>query len=184
MKSVLSLFTLVLFCMVLTGCVGTQNTDNGSTQSSGINPSVSATISTMSIEEQYAAFEQPCYDEKNQRECKAPSDFSQLIFDPSFMQTMPHSFLLVAGKDQQTSLLAYIQRANVSPEKKNEWSSFMMEMWMKYPVMYVENGNSAKLVQGKTTYPYTLTSDENTMFQEIERYIAEDTENVSSNNAR
>lgn len=184
MKSALSLCTLILFCTLLTGCVDTQNSDNGSTQSPGITPSVSATVSTISIEEQYAAFEQPCYDEKNQRECKAPSDFSQLILDPSFMQTMPHPFLLVAGKDQQTSLLAYIQKANVTPEKKNEWSSFMMKMWMKYPVMYVENGNSAKLVQGKTTYPYTLTSDENAMFQEIERYIAEEMENFSSKNTR
>ncbi len=179
MKSILFICTLVLFGMLLTGCVSTQNSDMRSPQSSGTNLSVSGTVSTKSIEEQYAAFKQPCYDEKNQRGCTAPPDFSQFI-DPTFMETMPHPFLLVAGKDQQADLLAYIQIANVTPEKKNEWSSFMMKMWMKYPVVYVENGNSVKLAQGKTTYPYILTSDEDTMFQEIERYIAEDMSNTTS----
>jgi hypothetical protein len=167
MKSVLFLVGLVFCGILISGCVqGTQNTG-----------SAPVTISDKSIEEQYSLFEQPCYDEKNQSPCKAPSSFMgnvNLLIDNSLMEATPHWILLAAGKTEQESLLAFIQKANVTPRKKSEWSLFMMKMWMKYPVMYVENGASAKLVPAKTTYPFSLTPDENAMFQEIERYIAED----------
>lgn len=210
MKSGLSLCTLIVFCIALSGCMGTQNPGSASIQSSEAGPSVSATVSGISIEEQYAAFEQPCYDEKIQRACTAPYSFSDkmTMFDDSLLKTTPHWILLAAGKTEQEALLSYIRKANVTPEKKNEWSVFMMKMWMKYPVMYVINGTitteysiiytengtmcmkdgsicteigpSAKLAQGNTAYSYWSTPDENATFREIERYIAEDMENISS----
>ena len=90
------------------------------------------------------------------------------------MTVSPHWILLAAGKTEQEALLSFIQKADVIPQKKTEWSRFMMKMWMKYPVMYVEDGTSARLVPGKTAYAYSLTPDENAMFQEIEQYIAAD----------
>jgi hypothetical protein len=167
MKPVLFLVALVCCGIVISGCLqGPQNTE-----------SVPAAPSDKSVEEQYSLFEQPCYDEKNQSPCKAPSSFTgnvNLVIDNSLMEATPHWILLAAGKNEQQSLLAFIQKASVTPQKKTEWSLFMMKMWMKYPVMYVENGASAKLVPAKTTYPFSQTPDENAMFQEIERYIAED----------
>jgi hypothetical protein len=169
--STISILILMVFCVVLiSGCI--QGTEKGG-------PAIPAplTPSEKSIEEQYSLFEQPCYDEKNQRSCHAPSSFSgtgTIVIDNSLMEASPHWILLAAGKTEQEALLAFIQKAEVTPEKRSEWSRFMMKMWMKYPVMYVENGTSAKLVPGKTAYAFSLTPDENAMFQEIERYIAED----------
>jgi hypothetical protein len=161
---------------LISGCViGTEN--KGSAISAPV------TYSDKSIEEQYAQFEQPCFDEMNQSSCHAPSSFSgtaNIEIDDSLMKASPHWFLLAAGKTEQEALLSYIQKANVTAQKKTEWSQFMMKMWMKYPVMYVKNGTSARLVPGKTPYAYSLAPDENTLFQEIETYIAQDMARASS----
>lgn len=176
MRSFLCLAGLVLCGVLISGCMqAAQHADPPR--------SAPTTIPQRSVEELYSLFDQPCYDEKNQTPCQAPSSFlGDLRVEPdrSLTEATPHWILLAAGKTEQEALLSYIEKADVSSQKRSEWSRFMMRMWMKYPVMYVKNGSSARLVPKISSLSYSPRPDENMVFQEIERYIAQDAARVLS----
>jgi|WetSurMetagenome_2_1015567.scaffolds.fasta_scaffold24249_1 hypothetical protein len=134
-------------------------------------------------EEKFSRFSHEGYDEKHHCPTPVPPSYTAIVnltIDSSLMNATPHWMFLAAGKTEQKGLLSYIRQANVSAKKKAQWSMFMMKSWMKYPVKYIKIGDGAILVPGKTPYKLSMTPKENSTFQEIERYIAEDISNVQT----
>jgi hypothetical protein len=128
-------------------------------------------------EERYSYFEQEGYDEKHHCRLPVPESFSttvDLTIDKTLIEATPHWVLLAAGKTEQEALLNYIKQADVSKNKKSQWTRFMMKVWMKYPVKYIKKDGSSRLVPGGKFSKFSLTKQEGSTFREIELYIAND----------
>jgi len=122
------------------------------------------------------------HDQRHSCSSPVPESFTSvqdLIIDNSLIETTPHWFLLAAGKNEQTVLLDFIERAEVSRERKSKWKHFLTIVWMKYPVQYIRTDTSSKIIPRKSQQ--ALTTKENETFQEIEKYISEDMEKASIN---
>jgi hypothetical protein len=127
--------------------------------------------------EKFSHFSYEGYDERHHSPIQVPQSYAaieNLTIDGSLINTTPHWFLLAGGKTEQKVLLDYIQKANVSGQKKVKWTFFLMTTWMKYPVKYIKTVDGGKLIPGRTPYKFSLNPWENATFQEIEAYIAED----------
>ncbi|WP_148277650.1 InlB B-repeat-containing protein [Methanoregula formicica] len=137
-------------------------------------------------QEKFSRFSHEGYDQKHRCPIKVPDSYTMienLTIDASLMNATPHWVFLAAGKTEQKALLSYVRAANVTAKKKIQWSLFLMKSWMKYPVKLIKTDNGTTLVPGKTPYRFSMTSQENRTFQEIERYIAEDMANVQAETA-
>jgi hypothetical protein len=133
-------------------------------------------------DETFSHFSHEGYDERHHCPAQVPPSYASienLTIDSALMNATPHWMFLAAGKTERDDLLSYIRHANVSAQKKNSWILFMMKTWMKYPVKYIKLDNGAKLVSG-THGRFSLNTQENKTFREIENYIAEDMSNVQT----
>ncbi len=133
-------------------------------------------------EETFSHFSHEGYDERHHCPIQVPPSYASvenLTIDSALTNATPHWMLLAAGKTERDDLLSYIHQANVSAQKKFEWTLFMMKTWMKYPVKYIKQDNGAMLVPG-TPGRFSPNPQENKTFREIETYIAEDMSNVQT----
>ena len=127
-------------------------------------------------EEKFSHSSHEGYDEKHHCPSPVPPSYSAVVnltIDGKLINATSHWFFLAAGKTEQTALLTFIRKADISEQKKARWSLFLMKSWMKYPVKYIKTENGAELVPGNDHSKFSLNARENATFQEIETYIAE-----------
>jgi len=112
---------------------------------------------------------------------EAFSEVENLVIDNRIIEGTPHWIFIASGTKEKQALLDYIDKAAVSEKQKTEWTRFISKIWDNHPVRFDGSMGSPVLVPGKSSDTFTLTPDEDAIFQEIERYIAEDMENVQAN---
>jgi hypothetical protein len=111
--------------------------------------------------------------------CHIPQAFSEvenLTINATIVKGTPHWIFFAAGTQEKGSLLNYFEGANVSEKQKDNWAQFIRNMWKQHPVDFDNSTGNPTLVPRNSLDTFSLNSEENATFQEIEQYIADDME--------
>ena len=122
------------------------------------------------------------YDEDLGLKCSAPPALSEvegLAFDPEFVSSTPYWIYIAAGKTEQQALIDYIEKSDISKDKKKEWREFLQVVWKKYPLNYVKKDSAATISTADQAKGCSLTKSETETFEEIDKMIFKDMQEVA-----